>query len=152
MIVGIFLFFFSVAMALQAYFMKSPDGFWTGPGVFPLITTIIIAICAIIWIIECLIGLKGKDIKKQIESLFAPLKDSASKVKIIRFAGIMALSLAYIFVLMPWLHFTLATLVFLLATCVLFTKAKLYVSVLTTVIVTFCIYAAFKYVLLLPMP
>lgn len=149
---GTVLLLFSFAMALEAYSMKTPDGFWTGPGVFPIITTIILSICAIIWIVESLIGLKNEGVKKEIHSLLTPLRNSVSKIRLIRFVGILALSLVYIFVLMPWLHFTMATLVFLLVTCVLFTKAKLYVSVLTSVTVTLCIYAAFKYVLLLPMP
>ena len=149
---GVILTALATYMATISINMKAPDGFWTGTGVFPLIVTAIIAICSAIWSVASISSLVKKGIQNDIETLIAPIRNSESRKRALRLVGILSMSLLYILVLMPWLHFTIATLAFLIATCLLFTKAKWYVSILTSVIVTYSIYAAFRYVLMLPMP
>ena len=149
---GVILTALATYMAYISIGMKAPDGFWTGTGVFPLIVTSIIAICSAIWSIGSISSLLKKGVRNDLEALIDPIKNSESKKRAVRLIGILSMSLVYILVLMPWLHFTVSTLMFLIATCLLFTKAKWYVSILTSVIVTYSIYAAFRYVLMLPMP
>ncbi|MCR4426113.1 MAG: tripartite tricarboxylate transporter TctB family protein [Firmicutes bacterium] len=130
--------------------MPLADRFWTGSGAFPLIVAVALTVCSLIWAAESALKLRRANIRDELDVFIRPFREG--RVMCVRFLSIVVLSLIYILVLMPWLKFTLSTLLFLFATTSAYGRLKPLTALVLSVAVTAGVYSAFRYVLMLPLP
>ncbi|MBP7165697.1 MAG: tripartite tricarboxylate transporter TctB family protein [Firmicutes bacterium] len=147
LLVLVFVYFANVSAK-----MPIADKFWTGSGAFPLIVSALLALCSAIWTAESFSRLKKAGIRREVDDLVKPLKEKSGISRLLRFLAALGLSLLYIFALIPWLKFVIATVIFLVVMSTAFGRLRPVPAVITSVAVTAGIYAAFRYVLMLPLP
>jgi len=150
--VGALLVLLFVYFATVSAKMPVADRFWTGSGAFPLIVSVLLALCSAIWTMESLSRLRKTRVRRRVDDLIKPLKEKAGVSRLLRFLSALGFSLLYIFVLIPWLRFVIATTIFLAVMSMAFGRLRPASAVIMSVAVTAGIYAAFRYVLMLPLP
>lgn len=150
--VGALLVILFIYFATVSAKMPLADRFWTGSGAFPLIVSVLLALCSAIWTVESLSKLRRAGVRREVNDLIKPLKEKTGISRLLRFLSALGLSLLYIFALIPWLKFVIATIIFLTVMSMAFGKLRPAPAVITSAAVTAGIYAAFRYVLMLPLP
>lgn len=136
-----------------AYNMPDYGNFWAGPGIFPIILCSLLLCFSIWWFISATRKLKlnvDTNAKKSIKYVFLRnyKVDSGKK----RLYSIIFLTLLYVYALIPIIKFIPSTLIFLIISIGIFSKLRWIKVMGISIIITFLIYIAFKYVLYLPLP
>ena len=155
LITSIILIIFSVYVAIGSIklMMNTLNGgkdWFKSAGLFPLIISLLLALCAVLLLINAI-----KDGAKidffTIEKIKALFVSREFKVALI-VIGFLAL---YIFVLIPLLPYEVATFIYLLVFMVIFNEKKpknIIISVVVSLVATFMLYYGFGKIALIPLP
>jgi hypothetical protein len=129
--------------------MPDYGDFWTGPGAFPAILSSVLTLFGLIWVIDVA---KKVDFSKVFNGCGAALLKTFKKTETKRLLLIIALTLAYIYALIPLISYTWATFVFLMSGVMLFSDFHWLKGLGLSVVLSVLVYCSFQFVLHLPMP
>ena len=136
----------SIGTIISSLSMPRPGGWATAPGLFPLIVGIVL--------LGMGIGLLSMVIRSRrfSLSLFSSKIGDGDRVLLIRiFVAIVGI-LLYALVLMPLVHFTIATIVYLIGTLWYFWRGKLYKILIISVLVSLFLAETFSRIFQIILP
>jgi hypothetical protein len=129
--------------------MPNYGDFWTGPGAFPAILSSLLTLFGLIWIVDTV---KKVDFSKVFSGCGAALLNTFKKTETKRLILIIALTLIYIYALIPLIGYTWATFAFLMSSVMLFSDFHWLKGLGLSVALSILVYCSFQFVLHLPMP
>ena len=143
MVAGFLLVILGIYIAVQAVNMRIYNTFFDGPGFFPLIVGIVIAVLGVVL---AFIGIRlggVKELKEVCNATF--VKKFITGDETVRVLVLIAMMVIYIYVLLGRMHFILSTSIYLVANF-LYLKANRHwwVSVIIAVAASAIVYYAFK--------
>ena len=136
----------SIGTIISSLFMPRPGGWATSPGLFPLIIGIVL--------LGLTIGLLTPMIRSRRFSFPLILRKIRDEDRVLPIRVFVALGgvLLYALVLLPLVHFYIATIVYLIGTLWYFWRGKLYKILLILVLVTLFLAETFKWVFQIILP
>ena len=143
MVAGILLVIFGIYIAVQALNMKVYNTFFDGPGFFPLIVGVVIAVLGAI---VAFIGIRLGGMRELKEVLSGTaLKQFITGEETIRVLILIAMMVVYIYVLLGRMHFIISTSIYLCANF-LYLKAmkQWWMSIIVAVVASAITFYAFK--------
>jgi hypothetical protein len=148
---AIFLILFSLYIIFESFAMnsKSTNVFYTSPGFLPLIFASLLILCSLLLIKKSVAGISfGKAARKSWENLKETLM---SKPAFNVFAGLIILGI-YTFVLLAFMPYWLASLVFLMFIMIYMRSASVLKAVLISCLSVGFLVVVFEYLLNVRLP
>ncbi len=143
----LFLFFLITSLKLQE--TGNP---WVSPGVFPAILSSIVLTASIVWCADTAVQYRrwrkaeGEEEYTKAKGGLLHLSEEGKRLGVI-----VILTVLYIMVLMPFLGFVFATLIFLFVSIMLF-YGKWRTALIVSISMSAAMFLLFRFVLHLPMP
>jgi hypothetical protein len=140
----------SVGTIISSLFMPRPGGWATAPGLFPLIIGIVL--------LGMSLGLLSMSIRDGISPLpFLPfgsraVKGDDNRIFLKRIFVAIGGILVYCLVLIPLIHFTAATIIYLAGTLWYFWRGKLYIILIISVLASLFLAATFSRIFQIILP
>jgi hypothetical protein len=129
--------------------MPNYGNFWTGPGAFPAILAGFLTLFGLIWVVDTA---KKVEFSKVFNGLGAALLNTFKKTETKRLLLIIAMTVFYIYALIPLISYIWATFIFLMSGVMLFSDFHWLKGLGLSVVLSVLVYCSFQFVLHLPMP
>lgn len=140
----------SILVMVESLRLPVRENFWVSAGSFPFLVATVLLLLGAVWLINSGRAFGSRSIRNEVTTLLRPL--AARQGALMRGAGMMVACLVYVYLLIPLLRFTAATILFLIITLRGFAKLSLVSSAVVSFLVTGLVYSAFRFVLMLPLP